>query len=60
MQIDGKTMVTLHLSVDHTNTILGALGGQPYDRVVNIIASVQQQVVAQISSAQSSKDESSQ
>lgn len=60
MQIDGKTMINLTLSVDNTNIILGALTGQPYERVVNVIADIQQQALAQISPAHAAKEESPQ
>ena len=58
MPIDGKSMINLNISVDTTNIILGALTGQPYERVVNVISDIQQQELAQISPAHAAKEES--
>lgn len=52
MQLDGNMPVTITLTVDQANVVLNGLGAQPYDRVVNIISSIQQQAGSQIAAAQ--------
>lgn len=52
MQLDGNMPVTITLTVDQANVVLSGLGAQPYDRVVNIISSIQQQAGSQIAAAQ--------
>lgn len=48
MQINPQTPITLTLNVEATNTILGALSAQPYDKVAGLIAAIQQQAAPQI------------
>jgi hypothetical protein len=52
MQLDGNTPITLTLNVDATNVILGSLSAQPYDKVANLIAAIQQQAAGQLQAAQ--------
>ena len=48
MKLDGNTIISLDLSVDMTNIILGALSSQPYERVAGIITSIQTQAAKQL------------
>lgn len=48
MKLDGNTIISLDLSVDMTNIILGALSSQPYERVAGIITSIQAQAAKQL------------
>jgi hypothetical protein len=48
MKLDGNTVISINLSVDMTNVILGALSTQPYERVVGIINTIQQQAATQL------------
>lgn len=52
MQINGNTPITLTLSVDAVNGILGALSTQPYERVVGTINTIQQQANQQVQALQ--------
>lgn len=52
MQIDGKTTISLSVTLDSTNVILAALSAQPYERVAGLITTIQQQAAAQITAAQ--------
>lgn len=51
MQFDGNTLLTLTLSIDRTNVILGALSTLPYDRVAALITEIQQQAASQLQAA---------
>lgn len=57
MQIDGNTPITLNVTVDITNAILGALSAQPYERVAGIIANIQQQATPQVAASQAPAQE---
>jgi hypothetical protein len=48
MQINPQTPIVLNLNVEATNVILSALSAQPYDKVANLIAAIQQQAAPQI------------
>jgi hypothetical protein len=48
MQIDGNTTISLRLSLDKVNTVLGALSSQPYQQVAGLITDIQQQATAQL------------
>jgi hypothetical protein len=51
MQLDGKTPITLNLSLDKVNVVLGSLSAQPYQQVAGLIADIQQQASAQLKDA---------
>lgn len=52
MQIDGNTPVTITLSLDKVNNVLGALSAQPYQQVAGLIAEIQLQASTQLKAAQ--------
>ena len=49
MKPDGNTVITIQMTVDTANVILGALGTQPYDRVSSVVNLIRDQATAQIS-----------
>ena len=51
MQIDGNTPITLTINLEMAQTVLTALGSQPYDRVANLVNIIQQQATSQIEAA---------
>ena len=48
MSINANTPIQLVLNVEATNTVLGALGTLPYERVAGIINTIQQQAQQQV------------
>jgi len=52
MSVDNNTPITLTVSLEAVNVILGSLGAQPYDRVVGLITNLQQQAAAQLQALQ--------
>lgn len=52
MQLDGNMPLNLQMTVDTANVVLAALSTQPYERVANVIANIQQQARTQIEAAQ--------
>ena len=52
MPIDGNTPITLTLNLEMAQTIMTALGSQPYDKVANLVNIIQQQASQQIQAAQ--------
>lgn len=47
-----KQNLTLHLTLDETNTILTALGNRPYVEVFELIRKIQQQASSQVNAVQ--------
>jgi hypothetical protein len=48
MKIDGNTPVSLSLPLETVQTILDLLGTQPYNKVVQTVASIQKQTSAHL------------
>lgn len=48
MKPDGNTIITLQLTIDTANIILGALGSQSFDRVAPVVALIREQAGEQI------------
>lgn len=50
-------MLKFELTLEETNTILGALGKQPFDTVANIITNIQKQAQPQLQELQAATAE---
>lgn len=48
MEINGNTVISVSLSLDKINVILGSLSKLPYDTVAGLIAEIQQQAQMQL------------
>jgi hypothetical protein len=49
--MDGKTEITLNLTLDETNVVLQALGSLPYAQVFSMVEKVKQQAQQQLQAA---------
>lgn len=49
--MDGKTEITLNLTLDETNVVLQALGSLPYAQVFSLVEKVKQQAQQQLQAA---------